>query len=57
MRKGVSKLQIYILKPCRAEEEGLAGPHALQLDWFLWERGERERATAPPHHRTRTTFY
>ncbi|KAG2492024.1 hypothetical protein HYH03_009753 [Edaphochlamys debaryana] len=32
-------------------------PHAIQLDWWLWETGERERLRHPPHHRTLTTFY
>ncbi|EFJ39686.1 hypothetical protein VOLCADRAFT_120119 [Volvox carteri f. nagariensis] len=32
-------------------------PHAIQLDWWLWEIGERDRATHPPHHRTLTIFY
>lgn len=27
------------------------------IDWWLWERGERERAAAPPHHRTLSIFY
>ncbi len=34
-----------------------ATPHALQLDWWLWERGERTRGTAAPHHRTHTIYY
>lgn len=41
----------------RSSRDGCPVPHNVQLDWFLWERGERERDTAPPHHRTRTTFY
>lgn len=32
-------------------------PHAIQLDWWLWEVGERERHRHPPHHRTRTIYY
>lgn len=30
-----------------------------QVDWFLWEEGERKaiEGELPPHHRTRTTFY
>jgi hypothetical protein len=32
-------------------------PHSVQLDWFLWEKGERQREHSPPHHRTITTFY
>ena len=30
-----------------------------QVDWFLWEEGERLAAAGrlAPHHRTRTTFY
>ncbi|BDA49250.1 Queuosine salvage protein [Coccomyxa sp. Obi] len=41
----------------RSSRDGCPVPHSVQLDWFLWERGERERETAPPHHRTLTTFY
>ncbi|CAL8464125.1 g3660 [Coccomyxa elongata] len=41
----------------RSSRDGCPVPHSVQLDWFLWERGERERETAPPHHRTWTTFY
>ncbi|GLC34374.1 hypothetical protein PLESTB_000736000 [Pleodorina starrii] len=32
-------------------------PHAIQLDWWLWELGERDRKTHPPHHRTLTVYY
>lgn len=32
-------------------------PHAVQLDWWLWETGEATRATDPPHHRTLTVYY
>jgi Potential Queuosine, Q, salvage protein family len=35
----------------------LTPPHALQVDWFLWTEGERQRERHPPHHRTRTIFY
>ena len=31
--------------------------HSVQLDWWLWEEGERQRKSHPPHHRTRTLFY
>jgi len=32
---------------------------SIQVDWFLWEEGERKAIAGelPPHHRTRTTFY
>ncbi|GIL83017.1 hypothetical protein Vretimale_8527 [Volvox reticuliferus] len=32
-------------------------PHAIQLDWWLWEIGEQNRQNHPPHHRTLTIFY
>ncbi len=32
-------------------------PSAVQLDWWLWERGEARRTVAPPHHRVRTLYY
>jgi hypothetical protein len=41
----------------RCAGEGMSAPHSVQLDWFLWERGERERDSTPAHHRTLTTFY
>ncbi len=41
----------------RSSRDGCPVPHSVQLDWFLWETGERERETAPPHHCTWTTFY
>lgn len=31
--------------------------HNLQMDWWLWEQGERLRKEHPPHHRTLTIFY
>ena len=35
----------------------LALPNAIQLDWFLWEQGERARRAHRPHHRTLTIYY
>jgi hypothetical protein len=34
-----------------------ACPTSVELDWQLWGRGERTRATDPPHHRTLTVYY
>lgn len=31
--------------------------HSIQLDWWLWEQGERMRKQHPPHHRSQTIFY
>ena len=31
--------------------------HSIQLDWWLWEEGERLRKQHPPHHRTLTIYY
>ena len=31
--------------------------HSIQLDWWLWEEGEKMRKEHPPHHRTHTIFY
>ena len=28
-----------------------------QVDWLLWQRGERTKEDLPPHHRTLTVFY
>jgi len=32
---------------------------SIQVDWFLWEEGEKKAIAnqLPPHHRTITTFY
>jgi hypothetical protein len=30
---------------------------SVQVDWLLWQKGEREKDTLSPHHRTRTIFY
>ena len=42
------------------ERHGRAGspvPHSVQLDWYLWEQGVRQRMSAPPNHWTITHFY
>ena len=31
--------------------------HVIELDWLLWQMGEEQRTTLPPHHRTLTVFY
>lgn len=36
---------------------GAALPNAVQLDWWLWGVGERQRAEAAPHMRVLTIFY
>ena len=30
---------------------------SIELDWFLWQRGELNLATLPPHHRCLTIYY
>lgn len=30
---------------------------SVELDWYLWRRGEAMQATLPPHHRTLTIYY
>ena len=32
---------------------------AVEVDWLLWQLGEKSNAVGdiPPHHRTRTCFY
>lgn len=46
------------------EEEGGEGERersgrisSVQLDWWLWEWGEREKDTLKPHHRVMTIYY
>jgi hypothetical protein len=29
----------------------------IEVDWLLWERGERMKDGLPPHHRTLTMYY
>lgn len=29
----------------------------IELDWFLWQRGEAIKEKIQPHHRTLTIFY
>ena len=41
----------------RHGRDGCPVPHSVQLDWYLWEQGERQRNCSPPHHRTVTSFY
>jgi len=33
--------------------------HSVQIDWYLWEEGEKKAASGllPPHHRTLTVYY
>lgn len=30
---------------------------SIQMDWILWERGEAQLSSLPPHHRTLTVYY
>lgn len=30
---------------------------SVQVDWLLWQKGESQRLSLRPHHRTRTIFY
>ena len=32
-------------------------PRSLELDWFLWQAGEKRRDVSDPHHRVLTIFY
>lgn len=38
---------------------GAAGDHiaSVQVDWLLWQEGERRKDSILPHHRTLTVFY
>ncbi|MES1911660.1 MAG: hypothetical protein MHM6MM_004059 [Cercozoa sp. M6MM] len=35
----------------------LLGVTPVQIDWALWERGEAQRTSLPPHHRVLSIFY
>lgn len=56
---GVERLRAALA--ARLEREGQAGAAAalnsVQLDWWLWEQGERNVAWHRPHHRVLTVFY
>ena len=39
------------------ERERRGGINSVQLDWWLWELGEREKDTLKPHHRVMTIYY
>jgi len=30
---------------------------AIEIDWILWQRGEKSKDTLTPHHRTLTIYY
>ena len=49
--------QIMTALRARHCRDGSPVPHSVQLDWYLWEQGERQHMSAPPHHRTITHFY
>ena len=40
-----------------AAKTGKGLPHAVHVDWWLWEYGEAMRKEHRPHHRTRTIYY
>jgi len=49
---------VELLRDAIAHKHGGAlAPLIIQLDWWLWDMGERNRATDEPHHRTLTTNY
>jgi hypothetical protein len=51
--QGVERLRAAIA----AKHGGAVCPSAVQLDWWLWDAGEKTRTTDGPHHRTLTTNY
>ena len=48
-------LEARLLSEGRADAAGAV--NSVQLDWWLWEEGERQRREHRPHHRTLTVFY
>ena len=32
-------------------------PNSVELDWWLWQAGEKRRDVSEPHHRVRTVYY
>uniref|UniRef100_A0A7S3VJW6 Queuosine 5'-phosphate N-glycosylase/hydrolase n=1 Tax=Dunaliella tertiolecta TaxID=3047 RepID=A0A7S3VJW6_DUNTE len=53
----VEDLKDALSKSGRCQAVGAAVPITIQLDWFLWEVGEREREAHPPAHHTLTIYY
>jgi hypothetical protein len=39
------------------DSSGTAGITSVEVDWLLWQEGERRKDEIPPHHRTLTVFY
>lgn len=35
----------------------LRPPTSIEVDWWLWEQGEKNRRSHRPHHRTLTVYY
>lgn len=57
--QAVLRLQARLSEVRRARDgEGAnRAPLNVEVDWALWNWGERSLAELPPHHRTRTVFY
>lgn len=54
----VDRIRQALASKCLQDAPGQPLPHAIQLDWYLWEIGEAQRAnSATPHHRTLTVYY
>ncbi len=41
----------------KSDEEGKRELTAVELDWYLWQLGERAKDAIAPHHRVNTVFY
>lgn len=61
---GVERLRARIneLRVAAAAAAGAGGPApeplaSVQVDWLLWQEGERRKEEIHPHHRTLTVFY
>lgn len=53
----VEELRLRLSRAGVAPEGRTRELFSVELDWLLWQMGERRKDDLPPHHRTRTTFY
>lgn len=40
----------------KAKEMG-CGMNSVEIDWFLWQKGEKDKDKISNHHRTMSIFY
>ena len=53
----VQAVEMIIQQMRKTFEDQSLVPRSLELDWFLWQAGEKRRDVSDPHHRVLTIFY